>query len=189
MKTIVGISLLVVGLIIGVAASAVFSLGAVVGPSRTTSTNVETVFNTTVVTYTATVQETLPASSTATQSSSPGTPVTNSLVTQSYSSSSASVSTVSSSTSKLNPQSNVTIVGSVSVQNGQPYQVTLTSPSGTNYVIQVQGLGQISASVPNNETYGVVVYYYPLNGVVAYCYPQPLAIYSQLEVYAVQIAC
>jgi hypothetical protein len=189
MKTAVGLSLLVVGLVVGIAASAVLSIGTVVRPSVSTSISVSTIFSTAVLTYTATVQTTLVVSSTVlqVQSSSASAPPQSG-----ESTTSVMQTTETSSSSAASSMSNVTIAGLVTVPNdGTVTELLLTSQSGLTITIHVQGVGdEISASVPNNETYNVVVYYFVTGGGSSTCdATQPLYVYSQVPVLAVSISC
>jgi hypothetical protein len=72
--------------------------------------------------------------------------------------------------------------------NATPYQVVLTLGSGAIYSFPVAGGQEISASVPNNETYNVTIYYYVPGG-SASCTAASLYVYSQLPVLAVDISC
>ena len=169
MKTQIGISLLVVGLVIGISASAVLSLGTAIGRSNTTSTSVSTVFNTAVVTLSTTVQETLAPMSTVQSQSSPV--------------SSQSTNTVAAS-------SNVTISGIVNVASGTPTSILLTTTGGMVITLPVLAGGELSASVPNNQTYSVIIYFTAYTGGASSCQSQsPLYVYSESPVLAVDISC
>jgi len=187
MKTAIGVTLLIVGLVIGVSASAILSIGT--KQFGTTSTSVSIIFSTIIVTYTTTsiIQESLSSQNSQVQSGAQIQSSSSTILT-SISTGSSVTSTIASSES--NSGDNVTISGPVTVNNGTPYQVVLSTNSGEQIVLPVAGGQEISASVPNNETYSVVVYFYIVGGGEASCDAlQPLYVYSQLLVLAVNISC
>lgn len=187
MKTAVWISLLVVGLAIGIAASFALSIGAVVAPKTSVVVETSIVSSTAVVTSTATVQTMMVAGTPRAQSLSRST-TESSVVT-----STASQSTTSSSATSTSSSSNVTISGPVSVSElgATPYKVTLFTSASGELSFPVAGGQEITASVPNNEEYNpVVIYFYTSSGGSSSCdSPQPLYVYSQTPVYAVDISC
>jgi hypothetical protein len=185
---------MIVGLVIGIGVSAFLSIGTIVKPDQTTARIFSTVYTTAVIIYTATVRQTLTSQSSSQPQiiASPteiNIPTTSHSTTQSQSSVPGSSSTTNGTNSTaLGP--NVTISGTVTVNNGTSYKVTLTAQSGELYTISVLGLGDISGSVPNNETYTVVIYFYVTGGGGASsCDPQPLGVYSTTSVYSVDISC
>lgn len=170
MRTAIGLSLLVVGLVIGIGVSAVLSLGTIVTPAKTsTATTLGLIFTTVVFTSTTTLQETLTATTPGSTSSA-------------YSQSTQTKSQGSAS-------SDVTITGIVSASGGTPYQVTLTPPSGATILISVLASGAISASVPNDQNYLVIVYYYTSAGGTATCNAAELNLEAQTPFQAVDFSC
>lgn len=195
MKTAVGVSLLVVGLVVGVALSALFSLGTILNPSPN-STSVVTVVSTAVEIYSVTATTTVAVAVTPGRTlqtiSQPQSATTFSNPIRSASSAAIPTPTQSNSSLVTTSSSNVTLSGPVTVEayNGTPTTVVLISPSGEDYTFPALGGQEISASVPNNMTYTVVVYFVTSNGGSSSCtVAQPLYVYSQNPVMAVDISC
>ena len=176
MKSVLGVSLLVIGLVIGVAGGFVLSTGTVArSNSVVTSTTVSVVLSDRTVTSTTTIL--------------PSTSSQNSIATQT--SASSEVSTMQSSVMSSSSGQNVTISGPVSGQYGTtPYKVTFFSPSGAEYSFPVNGGQAFTGSIPNDVTYSVTIYFYMSNGGSSTCnLPQPLTVESSVGIYSVSLSC
>ena len=177
MKTVLGISLLVIGLIIGVAGGFLLSTGNVVSSnSKTiTSTDISVVPSLVTVTLTTTVQS-LASSE-------------NPLTTQNTAASETTLSSIVQTTHVASSyESNVTISGPVSAGFGaNPYKV-IFSGAVQEYSFPVSG-GAFSGSIPNG-TYTAIIFYTDSAGIDTSCnIAQPVIVESSVSIYPVSLSC